>query len=126
MVQVYHPPNHNKEETGMPSRWVTRERPKIDRIACRWSVRRFVAKDAALIYVPIEKVFAVAQGTGPTSYDISGAGQFSHHNEQRRFEAFLDHYQLHELALARSAVTVRGAETARLDLARINAVGMLT
>ena len=80
----------------MPSKWVTRERPKIDRIACPWLIRRFIAKDAEFIYVPTDQVFAVAKETGATPYDIPGAEPFSHHGEQCSFDAFLDHYRLHE------------------------------
>ena len=96
----------------MPAKWVTRERPKIDRIACPWLIRRFIALDAEFIYVPPEQVFIVAKETGATPYDIPGAEPFSHHGEQCSFDAFLDHYQLHEAALDRLAVIVRGADTA--------------
>ena len=113
-----------KGEAGMTSKWVTRERPKIDRIACPWLIRRFVAKEAEFIYVPTEQVFAVAKETGATPYDIPGAEPFSHHGEQCSFDAFLDHYELHEPALDRLAVIVRGADTARLDLAP-QAAGLL-
>ena len=108
----------------MPSKWVTRERPKIDRIACPWLIRRFIAKDAEFIYVPTEQVFAVGKETGATPYDIPGAEPFSHHGEQCSFDAFLDHYKLHEPALDRLAVIVRGADTARPDLAP-QAAGLL-
>ena len=108
----------------MPDRWITRERPKIDRIACPWLIRRFVAKDAEFIYVPDEQVFAVATQTGATPYDIPGAEPFSHQGEQCSFDAFLDHYKLHEPALDRLAVIVRGADTARPELAP-QAAGLL-
>src|SRR5262252_4487737 len=124
MIHLYHEPIITKEEAGMPSKWVTRERPKIDRIACPWLIRRFVAEDAEFIYVPTEQVFAVAKETGATPYDIPGAEPFSHHGEQCSFDAFLDHYGLHEPALDRLAVIVRGADTARLDLAP-QAAGLL-
>ena len=75
----------------MSDRWITRERPKIDRIACPWLSRRFVAKDAEFIYVPDEQVFAVATQTGATPYDVPGAEPFSHQGEQCSFDAFLDH-----------------------------------
>ncbi len=108
----------------MPSKWVTRERPKIDRIACPWLIRRFIARDAEFIYVPTEQVFAIAKETGATPYDIPGAEPFSHYGEQCSFDAFLDHYRLHEAALDRLAIIVRGADTARLDLAP-QAAGLL-
>ena len=108
----------------MASKWITRERPKIDRIACPWLIRRFIAKDAEFIYVPTEQVFVAAKETGATPYDIPGAEPFSHHGEQCSFDAFLDHYRLHEPVLDHLAVIVRGADTARPDLAP-QAAGLL-
>ena len=58
-------------------KWVTRERPKIDRIACPWLIRRFVEADAEFLYVPTEKVFEVAAATGAVPYDIPGAEPFT-------------------------------------------------
>ena len=101
----------------MPSKWVTREPPKINRIACPWLIRRFIAEDAEFIYVSTDQVFAMAKETGATPYHIPGAEPFSHHGEECSFDAFLDHYKLHESALDRLAVIVRGADTARPDLA---------
>ena len=98
-------------------RWVTRERPKIDRIACPWLVRRFVEPDAEFLYVPTERVFEVAKETGATPYDIPGADPFSHVGELCSFDAFIKHYGLDDPALRRLAVIVRGADTARHDLA---------
>ena len=100
----------------MATKWVTRERPKIDRIACPWLIRRFVDPQAEFIYVPTERVFAVAAESGATPYDIPGAEPFSHHGEQCSFDAFIDHYELRDPAVGRLAVIVRGADTARLDL----------
>ncbi len=59
-------------------KWITRERPKIDRIACPWLIRRFIEADAEFIYVPAEQVFTAAKETGTTPYDIPGAEPFSH------------------------------------------------
>jgi hypothetical protein len=99
------------------TKWVTRERPKIDRIACPWLIRRFVDPEAEFLYVPTERVFAVAQETGATPYDIPGADPFSHVGELCSFDAFIQHYGLDDPALRRLAVIVRGADTARHDLA---------
>ena len=99
------------------TKWVTRERPKIDRIACPWLIRRFVEPDAEFLYVPTERVFAVARETGATPYDIPGAEPFSHDGELCSFDAFIKHYNLKDSALDRLAVIVRGADTARHDLA---------
>ena len=98
-------------------KWVTRERPKIDRIACPWLIRRFVEADAEFLYVPTEKVFEVAAATGAVPYDIPGAEPFTHVGELCSFDAFLAHYNLTDPALQRLAIIVRGADTARLDLA---------
>jgi hypothetical protein len=99
------------------TKWVTRERPKIDRIACPWLIRRFVDPDAEFLYVPTERVFAVAEETGATPYDIPGADPFSHVGELCSFDAFIRHYGLTDPALQRLALIVRGADTARHDLA---------
>jgi hypothetical protein len=98
-------------------KWITRERPKIDRIACPWLIRRFIEADAEFIYVPTEQVFRVAAETGAMPYDIPGAEPFSHHGELCSFDAFITHYSLTDPALARLAIIVRGADTARPDLA---------
>ena len=75
-------------------KWVTREHPKIDRIACPWLIRRFIEPEAEFIYVPADRVFAVAAETGATPYDIPGAEPFSHDGELCSFDAFLKHYEL--------------------------------
>jgi hypothetical protein len=99
------------------TKWVTRERPKIDRIACPWLIRRFVEPDAEFLYVPTDRVFAVAKETGAIPYDIPGAEPFSHDGELCSFDAFIRHYGLKDPALARLALIVRGADTARHELA---------
>ena len=83
-------------------KWVTREHPKIDRIACPWLIRRFIEPEAEFIYVPADRVFAVAAETGATPYDIPGAEPFSHDGELCSFDAFLKHYQLRDPALQTS------------------------
>jgi hypothetical protein len=99
------------------TKWVTREHPKIDRIACPWLIRRFVEQNAEFIYVPTGRVFAVAQETGAIPYDIPGAEPFTHDGELCSFDALIKHYDLKEPALHRLALIVRGADTARHDLA---------
>jgi len=98
-------------------KWITRERPKIDRIACPWLIRRFIQPDAEFLYVPTEQVFAVARETGATPYDIPGAEPFAHDGELCSFDGFIRHFGLKDPALDRLAVIVRGADTARHDLA---------
>ena len=98
------------------TRWVTRERPKIDRIACPWLIRRFVDRDAELLYVPSAEVRATAHARDAIPYDISDV-HFSHVGENCSFDAFVKHYRLRDPALERLAIIVRGADTARPDIA---------
>ncbi len=96
--------------------WITRERPKIDRIACPWLIRRFIDPEAEFLFAPTERVFAVAEETGATAYDIPGAEPFSHDGELCSFDAFLKVYGIKDPALDALALIVRGADTARLEL----------
>ena len=96
-------------------KWVTRERPKIDRIACPWLLLRFIDPQAEFLYVPAAEVLRVAQDTGATPYDIPGV-PMSHVGELCSFDAFLARYRLADPALAQLAAIVRGADTSRLDL----------
>jgi hypothetical protein len=99
------------------TKWVTRERPKIDRIACPWLIRRFVEPGAEFIYVPADQVFSAAKETGAIPYDIPGAEPFAHDGELCSFDALINHYDLKDPALHRLALIVRAADTARHDLA---------
>ena len=99
------------------TRWVTRERPKIDRIACPWLVSRFVDPEAEFLYVPNKEVLRAAKEREATPYDIPDV-HFSHDGELCSFDAFLKTYRLTgDPALAQLAIIVRGADTARPDLA---------
>jgi hypothetical protein len=97
-------------------KWITRERPKIDRIACPWLIRRFIDAEAQFLYVPVDRVVSVAQETGAIPYDIPGV-ELSHVGERCSFDAFLAKYALQDPALDHLAVIVRGADTSRLGLA---------
>jgi hypothetical protein len=97
-------------------KWVTRERPKIDRIACPWLVARFIDPEAEFLYVPKEEVLKVAKEAGAIPYDIADV-ELTHDGELCSFDAFLKKYQLTDPALLDLAVIVRGADTDRLDLA---------
>jgi rhodanese-related sulfurtransferase len=108
-------PMRNKPDAE-PRCWVTRERPKIDRIACPWLIRRFIDPAAEFLFVPTERVFAVAAESGATAYDIPGAEPFSHDGERCSFDAFLKVYGIEDRALDALALIVRGADTARLEL----------
>src|SRR6266702_2149776 len=93
-------------------KWVTRERPKVDRIACPWLIKRFVDAEAEFLYVPGDQVKAVAEREGATPYDIPGA-ELGHHGEECSFDAIINRYGLagKEPALKRLALIVRGADT---------------
>lgn len=97
-------------------KWVTRARPKIDRIACPWLIARFIDRDAEFLYVPTDQVRAVAEQTGAIPYDIPGV-EYGHVGELCSFDAFIRIHQLADPALHALAVIVRGADTDRLDLA---------
>ena len=97
-------------------KWVTRARPKIDRIACPWLIARFIDKAPEFLYVPTDQVLKVAKETGAVPYDIPDV-EMSHVGELCSFDAFLKKYNLTDPALQQLAVIVRGADTDRLDLA---------
>ncbi len=99
-----------------PSRWVTRERPKIDRVACPWLIRRFIDPRAEFFYVPTAQVFTEAARLKAVAYDIPGA-PVSHDGELCSFDALLRAFEIEDAALATLARIVRGADTDRLDLA---------
>lgn len=106
------------------TRWVTRERPKIDRIACPWLIRRFVDPEAEFLYVPSKEVLRAAKDKEAVPYDVPDV-HFSHDGELCSFDAFLKTYRLTgDPALAQLAVIVRGADTGRVDLAP-QAAGLL-
>jgi hypothetical protein len=104
-------------------KWITRERPKIDRIACPWLILRFVDPKAEFLYVPTADVFRVAGETGAIPFDVEGV-ELSHEGPLCSFDAILRKYQLTDPALQDIAIIVRGADTARLDLAP-QAAGLL-
>jgi hypothetical protein len=99
-----------------PSVWVTRERPKIDRIACPWAVLRFIDPNARILYVPTAQVLDTAAREGGVAYDIPGA-PISHEGELCSFDVLLDRFGLDDPSLRALALIVRGADTDRHDLA---------
>ena len=96
-------------------KWVTRERPKIDRIACPWLIAKFIDEEPEFLYVPSGDVLRVANETGAIPFDIPGV-EFSHVGELCSFDAFLKRYHLDDPALHQLAGIVRGADTSRLAL----------
>ncbi|ANY79394.1 sulfurtransferase [Microvirga ossetica] len=98
--------------------WVTRSRPKIDRIACPWLIRRFIDPGAVFLFVPTSEVQGVAERFSATPFDIEGEDIFwTHRGEFCTFDVMVDEFGLATEPLKRLAIIVRGADTARLDLA---------
>jgi len=112
----------NRSEDA-PTRWVTRERPKIDRIACPWFVRRFIDRDAEIHFVAADWVREVAAELGAIPFDIPEVA-FSHEGENCSFDAFLARSGLADPALAHLATIIRGADTGHPELAP-QAAGLL-
>jgi len=96
-------------------KWITRERPKIDRIACPWLIAKFIDHEPEFLYVPESDVLRIAEDVGAIPYDIPGV-EMTHVGDLCSFDAFLKKYGLTDPALQQLAVIVRGADTSRLDL----------
>jgi len=103
--------------------WVTRARPKVDRIACPWLIRRFVDPDAVFLFVDPSEVLPVAERFNATPFDIDGVF-WSHRGETCTFDTMIEAFALGSEPLSRLAAIVRGADTARPDLAP-QAAGLL-
>lgn len=103
--------------------WVTRARPKVDRIACPWLIRRFVDPGAVFLFVAPSEVLGVAERFGATPFDVDDVF-WSHRGELCTFDTMIEEFGLRSAALDRLALIVRGADTARLDLAP-QAAGLL-
>src|SRR6266702_1495665 len=96
--------------------WITRERPKIDRIACPWLIKNFVDKEAVFFYVPKESVFDKAKELNAIPFDIPGA-EYGHEGERCTFDLILKKHNLTDPALVQLAIIIRGEDTERFDLA---------
>jgi hypothetical protein len=90
-------------------KWVTRARPKTDRIACPWLIRRFIDPDGEILYVPKDQVLAVADAEGAHSFDSPGA-RYDHRDGKCTFEVLIDEYGLSDPALDRLALIVHAAD----------------
>jgi hypothetical protein len=95
-------------------KWVTRERPKIDRLACPWLIKRFIDAGAQIHYVPAAEVLAVAEREGAVPFDVPGV-ELTHIGPMCSFDAFIGKYHLEDAALQRLASIVRAADTDTLD-----------
>jgi rhodanese-related sulfurtransferase len=111
-------------DQGLPTRkrlqiaedkWVTREHPKIDRIACPWLISRFINPCAEFIYVPADEVLGAAEDRHATPYDINDV-QFGHVGDRCSFDAIITHFEIKDRALDQLSLIVRGADTSRPDL----------
>ena len=91
-------------------KWITRERPKIDRLACPWLIKRFIDKDAEIIYLPVDEVLTKATELNAIPFDIPGV-EFTHYQDQCTFDYFLQKYELKDPALHTIAPIIRGADT---------------
>lgn len=96
-------------------KWVTRERPKVDRVACPWLIRQFVDSEAEFLYVPPENVLDVAQQENAIPFDVPNV-ELGHHGAECSFDAIIQKYNLMDPALDRLALIVRGADTDVKDL----------
>ena len=97
-------------------KWVTRARPKVDRVACPWLIKRFVDPQAEFLYVPPEEVMEVARREGAIPFDVPNV-ELGHCGPECSFDAVIKKYNLTDRTLERLAVIVRGADTAAKELA---------
>ena len=97
-------------------RWVTRERARVDRIACPWLIQRFLDPGAEFLFVPEAEVMETARREGAIPFDVPGV-ELGHHGERCSFDAFLEEYRIEDAALRALALIVRGADTDARSLA---------
>lgn len=97
-------------------KWITREKPKIDRIACPWLIKRFIDTEAEIIYMPFEEVISKAKELNAIPFDLPNV-EYSHYKDQCTFDYFLKKHKLNDAALNRMAAIIRGADTDRHDFA---------
>jgi hypothetical protein len=96
-------------------KWITREKARVDRIACPWLISRFIDKDAVFLFVPAADVMQTAAREDAIPYDVPGV-ELGHHGDFCSFDAFLEKYRLDDPALRALALIVRGADTDQRDL----------
>ncbi|MET3025882.1 chromate resistance protein ChrB domain-containing protein [Flavobacterium sp. UW10123] len=101
-------------------KWITRERPKIDRIACPWLIRKFVDPESEFIYVPFDDVITKAKEFDAIPFDIPNV-EFTHYNEECTFDYIVKKYEIKDPAVKIIAGIVRGADTDRHDIAKESA-----
>ena len=96
-------------------KWITREKARVDRIACPWLIARFIDSTPEFLFVPADQVMTVAARESATPFDVPGV-ELGHHGERCSFDAFLDKYKLDDPALRALALIVRGADTDQRQL----------
>jgi AraC-like DNA-binding protein len=101
-------------------KWITRERPKIDRIACPWLIKKFVDAEAEFIYVPFDEVLAKAEVLNAIPFDIPNV-EYTHYNEECTFDYIVKKHEIKDPAVLIIAKIVRGADTDQHDLAKESA-----
>jgi hypothetical protein len=101
-------------------KWITRERPKIDRIACPWLIKRFIDDEAEFIFVPRDQVLTMASEWNAIPFDIPGA-EYSHEGEFCTFDYIVTKHRITDPAVQKLAVIVRGADTDNFELAQQSA-----
>src|ERR1700709_320964 len=97
-------------------KWITREHPKIDRIACPWLIKRFIDPDAEIIFVPFDRVIPMSEELKAIPFDLPNV-EYTHYDNQCTFDYFIKKHQLKDAALDRIAAIIRGADTDRHDFA---------
>ncbi len=97
-------------------KWITRERPKIDRLACPWLIKKFIDKEAEFIYVPFDQVITAAAANGAIPFDIPGV-EFTHYGKNCTFDYFIKKYKIRDAAVIEMATIVRAADTEHHELA---------
>ena len=96
-------------------KWITRERVKVDRVACPWLIKKFIDPDATFLFVPTDEVMAVAEREHAVPYDVKDV-ELGHHGKECSFDAIVKKYNVKDEAVGRLALIVRGADTPRRDL----------
>jgi AraC-like DNA-binding protein len=96
-------------------KWITRERPKIDRLACPWLIKRFIDKEAEILYVPYDDVTRVAEESGAIPFDIPGV-EFTHYGNECTFDYLIKKYKIRDKAVLAMAPIIRGADTDHHEL----------
>jgi hypothetical protein len=104
-------------------KWVTREKPKTDRIACPWLIRKFIDPDAEIVYVPKDEVLGYAEREGATSFDAPGA-RYTHRDGMCSFETLIADYKIDDPALALMARVVHGADVSEDPDATAQSAGL--